>query len=158
MMRNLIVVGCAGLLAIGLSLMGYAGAPADTDGDGVPDDQDNCVNVSNGPLTSCTPPCCNSQEDGDLDGYGNPCDFDVDGNGIVGINDAVRFYQFAVSSPIGTDPVLDANCNGGTDMNDVIAVFDCFGGFCTPGPSGLACASLCGVPGFGCTAAGFPCP
>jgi hypothetical protein len=159
MMRNLIVLGCAVLLAVGLSLSGNAGAPVDTDGDGVPDQHDNCVLVDNGPLefTGTLPNVCDAQEDGDLDGYGNPCDYDADGDGATSINDAIEFF----AQIPGTDPRFDPDCDGGTSINDAIAAFasipDAVG---TPGGSGLACASLCpvGPSDFACTAASAPCP
>jgi hypothetical protein len=157
MMRNLIVLGCAVLLAIGLSLAGNAGAPVDGDTDGVPDQHDNCTTTKNGP-SSQEPgtPLCDSQEDGDLDGYGNPCDFDVDGDGATSINDALEF--FAKSGAVSTDPRFDPDCDGATSINDALASFAASGAVAVPGPSGLACASQCAVTGFTCVAAGAPCP
>ena len=66
MMRNLVVLGCAGLLAFGLSISSFAGAPQDTDGDGVIDDADNCTTTPNGPDAQSG--FCTAQEDGDFDG------------------------------------------------------------------------------------------
>ena len=157
MMRNLIVLGCAGLLAIGLSLAGNAGAPTDSDTDGVPDQHDNCIDEANGPdLAGGAAGLCGSQEDGDLDGYGSPCDFDADGDGTTTINDAIEF--FAQAGAVGTDPVFDPDCDGTTTINDAINAFAASGSVTVPGPSGLACASQCGAVGFGCQAAGYPCP
>jgi hypothetical protein len=48
-----------------------AGLPLDTDGDGVPDDTDNCPSVQNG-----------DQADFDSDGFGDACDFDNDNDGV----------------------------------------------------------------------------
>ncbi|MFL5907759.1 MAG: thrombospondin type 3 repeat-containing protein [Solirubrobacterales bacterium] len=45
--------------------------PPDRDGDGVPDDEDNCPGVANPP-----------QGDLDMDGIGNACDPDIDGDGV----------------------------------------------------------------------------
>ncbi|HHQ13659.1 MAG TPA: hypothetical protein ENK16_01410, partial [Chromatiales bacterium] len=47
--------------------------PLDTDGDGVPDYQDNCVDTPNGPLIP-DPEGGASQQDDDGDGIGNACD------------------------------------------------------------------------------------
>jgi hypothetical protein len=157
MMRNLIVLGCAVLLAIGLSLAGNAGAPTDSElptPDGVPDQHDNCVDTPNGPNAATVQ--CNSQEDGDLDGYGNPCDFDVDGDGATGLGDAIEF--FAKAAAVSTDPAYDPDCDGATSLGDAIKAFAASGAVAQPGPSGLACASKCASPGLGCTAIGYPCP
>ena len=48
MLRNLVVLGCAGLV-LGLSTYSFA-SPGDVDDDGVPDELDNCLIDSNGPL------------------------------------------------------------------------------------------------------------
>ena len=154
MMRNLIVLGCAGLLAIGLSVAGYAGAPVDTDNDGVPDQHDNCIDTDNGPNEATF--ACNSQEDGDLDGYGSPCDFDADNDGGTSINDALEYLDEFIAG--STNPVFDSDCDGGISVNDFLASLDAFLAGATPGASGLACASLCAVPAFGCTATGADCP
>ena len=42
------------------------------DGDGIDDDADNCLGLANP-----------EQRDSDEDGYGNACDADVDGDGLV---------------------------------------------------------------------------
>ncbi len=65
----------------------YQGAPVDTDGDGVPDDDDNCPNTPNP-----------NQADGDGDGVGDACDncpatpnadqADGDGDGVGDVCDA----------------------------------------------------------------------
>jgi hypothetical protein len=156
MMRNLIVLGCAVLLAVGLSLSGNAGAPVDSDGDGVPDQHDNCVDIDNGPLefTGTLPNVCDAQEDGDLDGYGNPCDFDADGDSGVSFNDAIRFF----GEVNGINPRFDPDCDGGTSIPDAVNAFLNVND--TVGPSGLACASLCvvGPSDFACVATSAPCP
>lgn len=50
-----------------------AATPSDLDGDGVPDRRDNCREMPNP-----------GQDDADGDGFGNRCDADLDGDGIVG--------------------------------------------------------------------------
>jgi uncharacterized protein (TIGR03790 family) len=47
-------------------------APADRDGDGIPDARDNCRDLPNP-----------DQRDTDADGFGNLCDPDLDGDGVV---------------------------------------------------------------------------
>jgi hypothetical protein len=51
-------------------------AAADTDGDGVIDDQDNCPERDNA-----------DQENLDQDGLGDVCDTDTDGDGVANVND-----------------------------------------------------------------------
>lgn len=55
----------------------------DSDGDGVPDTADNCVDASNP-----------AQQDLDGDGQGDGCDLDVDGDGL----------NAAAEAAAGTDP------------------------------------------------------
>jgi hypothetical protein len=52
-------------------------APADSDGDGVPDASDNCPSVAN-----------SDQADGDGDAQGNACDPDDDNDGVPDAQDA----------------------------------------------------------------------
>jgi hypothetical protein len=139
MMRNLIVLGCAGLLAIGLSVSSFAGSGTDTDLDGLVDTSDDCVDVQNGPAAS--PPGCYAggvQLDGDMDGYGNPCDTDTNNDGATGLDDVAA--TFAEAAVVGTNPVFDFNCDGAAGLDDVAAAFADASVVANPGPSGLACA------------------
>ena len=133
MTRNLIVIGCAALLAFGLSFGSFAGVSPDSDSDGVPDAFDNCTNVANGPLAAAAP-LCNAQQDADNDGYGQPCDADLNNDGGVGLNDVNDILGL-----LGTaDANADLNCDGGVGLSDVN---DALGDLGTaPGPSGLFCA------------------
>ncbi|MBW2230532.1 MAG: hypothetical protein JRG92_10885 [Deltaproteobacteria bacterium] len=136
MIRNLIVLGCTMLLAFGLSLGAFAGSVSDADGDGVPDEFDNCVDVQNGPLGGT----CAQGDDADNDGYGNPCDFDYNNNGVV---DPVDLGDNVLAQGSG-DPVIDTNCNGVVDPVDLGDQVLAQGS--GPGPSGLACAGTVPCP------------
>jgi hypothetical protein len=70
------------VLFLALIPRGDAGPLCDRDHDGVGDctgTGDNCSVHPNGPLAQDPQtPQCDTQLDGDMDGYGNPCDSDVD--------------------------------------------------------------------------------
>lgn len=136
MTRTLVVLGCAALLAMGLSTFTFAGSIQDADSDGVPDQYDNCDVLANGPLAQTF--SCSSQLDGDLDGYGNPCDADVNNNGAADLGDVSAV--FGAAAIVSTDPVFDLNCNGAADLSDVSITFGAAAAVLVPGPSGLACA------------------
>ncbi len=108
---------------------------SDTDGDGVLDAEDNCLEASNA-----------EQRDTDRDGYGNRCDPDYNDDGLVGIPDfnALR-AQFG---NVETDPDYDDNVEltgdgaiGIPDFNVLNALFGL-----PPGPSGLDCAGTAPCP------------
>jgi hypothetical protein len=107
-----------------------AGPDADTDGDGVQDNQDNCVNDVNA-----------NQKDSDADGYGNVCDQDYNNDGGVGGLDFGRLVA-AFGSTQGDANYDDAvDCNGdegvgGLDFGCLVASF----GSSIAGESGRACA------------------
>ena len=134
MIRNIIVLGCTALLTIGLSFGAFAGAAPDSDADGVPDAYDNCTTTPNGPTLS-TFPLCSGQQDEDTNGYGNPCDTDVDNDGATGLSD-VGIVLNALGTLGGN---TDFNCDGGTGLDDVGTILNQLGNL--PGPSGLACAA-----------------
>lgn len=110
-----------------------AGSIVDTDGDGVPDDLDNCRLVQNGPLAN--PGSCPSQFDVDQDGYGNACDTDISNNTVVGLEDGG-----AILASFGAnDPLADVTCNGVVGLEDLGEWISAIGSS-PAGDSGLACA------------------
>ena len=99
-----------------------AGGP-DTDGDGVEDASDNCVNVPNPPVAegflaaNAWATLTGGQRDDDHDGYGNRCDADFTTFGrFVGSAD---LYQMRAS--MGRNRALD-DC--GTEANQPCARYD----------------------------------
>jgi len=138
MVRMMVTLGCAALLTIGISSVAMSGSIQDADGDGVPDQYDNCSAVTNGPLAGA----CDGQQDFDLDGFGDSCDPDWNDDGIVGGADFLAFSAAFGSTPVAPNwnPHVDTNCDniiGGGDFLVFSARF-------TPGvsgPSGLACAA-----------------
>ena len=137
MTRNIIVLGCAALLALGVSISGYAGLGGEGDGDGVPDAVDNCLIVPNGPLAGTG--SCMAQEDADLDGYGNTCDTDSNNDGGTGVSDLLDTLDALQNNP--TLLVFDYDCDGGVGVGDLLrSLDDLQAGTVTPGPSGLGCA------------------
>jgi hypothetical protein len=142
MMRNLIVLGFAGLLMVGLSVSSMAGLPSDIDADGVIDVADNCLLVPNGPALATA--SCNSQEDGNNEGYGNPCDSDTDNDGATGLSDVSG--TLAASKAVSTNPIYDFDCDGAAGLSDVSKALADSKAVATPGPSGLACAGTAPCP------------
>ena len=92
----------------------------DSDGDGVPDANDNCIEVWNP-----------DQVDTNGDGYGNFCDQDLDGDGDIDIADLGLFRLVFFTS----DPDADFDQNGVVNLGDLASMRLNF--FGQPGPSGL---------------------
>lgn len=92
----------------------------DADGDGVPDDIDNCLGVFNP-----------DQRDTNGNGFGNRCDADFNGDGAVNFADlAILRARFATS-----DPDADLNGDGVVNFADLAIFQSLFGR--PPGPSAL---------------------
>jgi hypothetical protein len=101
----------------------------DSDNDGIPDHEDNCILIPNGPLKPDAGG--NSQLDTDRDSYGNICDPDFDNSNTVDFSDlAVLKSRFFTS-----DPETDLDGNGTVDFADLAILKSMF--FGPPGPSGL---------------------
>ncbi|WP_336067934.1 reprolysin-like metallopeptidase [Mesoflavibacter sp. CH_XMU1404-2] len=92
------------------------GAPQnDTDGDGIPDASDNCVNTPNF-----------DQADTDGDGIGDVCDDDIDGDGILNASDNCVYTPNADQADTdgdGVGDVCDVECTvySATDLPITIA-------------------------------------
>ncbi len=95
------------------------GATGDSDADGIPDNQDNCINQINA-----------DQRDSNGDGYGSLCDPDFNDNGIVDPSDASIVKSLLGST---TSPDQDLNGNGIVDPGDLSLFKSYFGQ--PPGPS-----------------------
>ena len=119
---------------------------ADEDGDGVPDEQDNCpVDVNPGQedtdadgagdaCDNCTATTNADQRDSNGDGFGNACDADLDNNGIVNLADFQSFRGVFGQSPLsqlGED--ADFNGDGNVNLGDYGKFRTLFGQ--QPGPS-----------------------
>jgi sugar lactone lactonase YvrE len=101
----------------------------DSDGDGIADTSDNCSLLA-------TP----DQTDTNQDGYGNRCDADVTGDGVVSPSDFTLFKAAYLTGPEnpGYDEDLDFDSDDSIGPSDFVAFK---GMFLHPvGPSGLTCA------------------
>lgn len=96
-----------------LALAGAQAIAADFDGDGIEDNQDNCIEIANG--TTIPDAGGNSQRDTDGDGYGNVCDTDINqpNDGITNsLDTGVLKQQFLTVGP-------DADFNGDGVVNSL---------------------------------------
>ena len=91
------------LIFLLLFLWTDAASATDTDGDGIDDSSDNCVDVAN-----------SSQLDTDADGLGNDCDADDDGDGVI---DTLDLF------PLDSRYAIDANGNGLPDEWEIVFSF-----------------------------------
>lgn len=103
-----------------------AGAP-DTDGDGIADDVDNCVEVFNP-----------DQRDTNNDGFGNICDPDIDNDGfITNFGDLLILRNLFFTTPASPDWNPDADFNGDNTVNFIdLQIMRSFF-FGPPGPIGI---------------------
>ncbi len=103
----------------------------DTDADGVPDARDVC-------LEDPDP----EQLDSDRDGYGNACDADYNGDGLVGTADyiALRLAFAATTGDPRYELRMDAEGDGVIGGPELGLIGRSFGA--APGPSGLGCAGV----------------
>lgn len=95
-------------------------AVVDSDGDGVPDDADNCTEVANA-----------DQRDTNGDLFGNACDADLDNDGVVNVTDLGILRSVFFSA----DADADFNGDGVVSVIDLGIMRVSF--FGSPGPSGL---------------------
>ncbi|MDJ0865062.1 MAG: thrombospondin type 3 repeat-containing protein [Myxococcota bacterium] len=118
----LVLIGLTAAMCVVIP-MSFAGID-DTDGDGVRDSADNCIEHANA-----------NQTDTDADGFGDACDPDYNNDGAVGISDFNEFRaQFGLrEGDPGFDPGKDHDGNGGVGVSDFNLVRGFFGQ--EPGPS-----------------------
>ena len=94
----------------------------DTDEDGIPDYADNCIFLANP-----------TQVDSDVDGYGNRCDGDLDGNHFTNAFDTVLFRrQLGMPSDGPVYNPADINANGVVNSQDAVLFRQLLGS--PPGP------------------------
>jgi hypothetical protein len=99
----------------------YTPPPPDADGDGVADAEDNCLLIANP-----------DQRDTDGDLFGNRCDPDFDGNGLVNLLDLAYFRSVFFTN----DPDADFDGSGLVNLVDLGVLRTFF--FKPPGPTGIA--------------------
>ncbi len=109
--------------------LGQEGPPArisrsgDSDGDDVPDDQDNCILVPNVDQADAN---AGKDDDSSLPGvqhYGDACDADLDDDGLVGPSDFFAEFRPCLGSDVTVTPsCLEADLDG----DGVVAAADFF--------------------------------
>jgi len=82
--------------------------PSDSDNDGVIDDNDNCINISN-----------SNQADADNDGIGNACEADTDEDGVIDDNDNCINISNSNQADADNDGIGNA-CEVDTDNDGII--------------------------------------
>ncbi len=95
----------------------------DTDGDGIADATDNCLDIANA-----------DQRDTNGDGFGNRCDPDFDDNNLVNFIDLLQMEAafFTFEGTPGYDPDIDLDGDGTINFLDLIIMEQFF--FLPPGP------------------------
>lgn len=109
-----------GLGTIATGVLTLTREAIDSDGDGVADNADNCTQVSNP-----------DQRDTDGDFFGNACDADLDGDGVINFVDLGLLRQVFFTA----DANADFNGDGTVNFIDLGVMRATF--FGSPGPSGL---------------------
>lgn len=106
------------------------GGTDDTDGDGVIDALDNCLDVANPDQLD------SSDFSGFADGFGDACDFDFDNDGSTTTTDLkilLWVYWFGAAS--GPPAELDSNGNGDVDLSEIWLASDYQTRNWPPGPT-----------------------
>lgn len=112
---------CCAFIEIDFDTLISTTGSIDTDGDGVADDADNCIEVANP-----------GQQDSNGDGYGNICDPDLNNDGVVNPVDLGLFKSVFFTN----DADADFNSDGVVNPLDLGRLKLYF--FQPPGPSALA--------------------